>query len=126
MRQLSLRFPELALNSFGRIHFSLADLTERVFNIMNNLRRCALEAGAIRKIGTVEKIEYTFHGFGNQYTTINGKEYITFWDFADGVCVGARVEFSEEENGRVSMGNLNLVGPKARDIRVIERPERRK
>lgn len=73
-----------------------------------------------RKTGTVEKIEYTFNGFGNQYTTIDGKEYITFWDFADGVKVGATVEFTEEENGRVKMGNVSLLGPRARDIKVIE------
>lgn len=33
-------------------------------------------AAAVRKIGTIGKIDYTFHGFGNQYTTIDGKEYI--------------------------------------------------
>ena len=39
----------------------------------------------------------TFGLFGQQYTTINGKRYITFFDLADrrlqGLKVGARVEF---------------------------------
>lgn len=30
--------------------------------------------------GVVEKIEYTSGGFGNQFTTIDGVRYVTFWD----------------------------------------------
>jgi hypothetical protein len=72
-----------------------------------------------RKMGIVEKIEYTHGGFGNQYTTIDGKEYITYWDFAEGVDVGAKVEFTEQEDGVITFGNLSLHGPKANDIKVI-------
>ena len=85
----------------------------------------ALETIAARKIGTVEKIEFTRDGFGNQYTTIDGKEYITFWDFADGICVGAKVEFTEEENGCVSMGGVSMVGARARQIKVVQSPKDR-
>jgi hypothetical protein len=71
-----------------------------------------------RKTGTVENVEYTFGGMGNQYTTIDGVRYITYWDFADGVKVGAQVEFTEEKEG-VQFGNLRLVGPRATNIRVM-------
>ncbi len=30
--------------------------------------------------GTVEKVEYTHGGAGNQWTTISGVRYCTFWD----------------------------------------------
>lgn len=36
--------------------------------------------------------------------------------------MGAKVEFTDEEDGRVSMGSVSLVGPRARDIKVIEKP----
>jgi hypothetical protein len=72
-----------------------------------------------RKTGIVEKIEFTIGGLGNQYTTIDCVKYITYWDFADGVKVGARVEFTEEENGVVQFGNLRLIGPRAREIKVL-------
>lgn len=48
-------------------------------------------------IGTFQGLEVTFRSFGQQYTTIDGKRYITFFDLADrklrGLRVGARVEF---------------------------------
>lgn len=31
--------------------------------------------------GVVEKVEFTQHGMGNQWTTIDGVRYCTFWDF---------------------------------------------
>ena len=33
-----------------------------------------------RKIGTVEKIDFTSGGAGNQWTTIDGTRYATWWD----------------------------------------------
>lgn len=41
--------------------------------------------------GTVEKIDFTSGGAGNQFTTIDGKRYATWWDFKQGVRVGAVV-----------------------------------
>lgn len=35
---------------------------------------------AKRLTGVVEKVEFTHGGAGNQYTTIDGVRYITFWD----------------------------------------------
>lgn len=33
------------------------------------------------KIGTVEKVELTFGSAGNQWTTIDGVKYATWWDW---------------------------------------------
>ena len=73
-----------------------------------------------RKTGIVENIRFTHGGFGNQYTTINGKEYITYWDFADGIQKGATVEFTEKEDGAINFGNVSLCGVMAKDIKVIK------
>lgn len=45
------------------------------------------------KIGTIEKIEFTSGGAGNQWTTIDGVVYATWWDFKQGVRLGSRVEY---------------------------------
>ncbi len=39
----------------------------------------------IRKTGTVEKIEYTNGGAGNQWTTIDGVRYATWFDIRNPV-----------------------------------------
>ena len=48
-------------------------------------------------IGTFEDFELAFGSFGQQYTTIDGKKYITFFDLADprlrGLVSGVRVEY---------------------------------
>jgi hypothetical protein len=48
-------------------------------------------------IGTFEKFELAFGSFGQQYSTIDGREYVTFFDLMDpkfgGLHRGARVEF---------------------------------
>ena len=45
--------------------------------------------------GKVTKIEYTHGPFGNQYTSINGTRYATWWDVATTpVRKGATVEYS--------------------------------
>jgi hypothetical protein len=48
-------------------------------------------------IGTFEKFELTFGSFGQQYTTIDGRRYVTYFDLADpdlrGLGPGAQVEF---------------------------------
>lgn len=44
--------------------------------------------------GTVEKVEFTEGSAGNQWTTIDGKRYATWWDAREfGVKPGARVKF---------------------------------
>ena len=45
------------------------------------------------RIGTIEKIKFTSGGAGNQWTTIDGTRYATWWSFGDGVKVGAEVEY---------------------------------
>jgi hypothetical protein len=48
-------------------------------------------------IGTFERFELTFGSFGQQYTTLDGRKYITYFDLGDpklkGLEPGARVEF---------------------------------
>ena len=48
-------------------------------------------------IGTFEKLELTFGSFGQQYATIDGRKYITYFDLADprlqGLEPGVKVEF---------------------------------
>ena len=48
-------------------------------------------------IGTFESFELTHGSFGQQYTTIDGEDYITFFDLADpklrGLRPGVRVEY---------------------------------
>ena len=48
-------------------------------------------------IGTFENFELAFGSFGQQYTTIDGEDYITFFDLADpklrGLRPGVRVEY---------------------------------
>jgi hypothetical protein len=51
--------------------------------------------GGVR--GTFENFEVTFGSFGQQYTTIDGQKYVTYFDLADpklkGLEPGVRVEF---------------------------------
>ena len=48
-------------------------------------------------IGTFENFEVTHGSFGQQYTTIDGQVYLTWFDGADpnlrGLAAGARVEY---------------------------------
>lgn len=49
--------------------------------------------------GTVERVEYTYGGAGNQWTTIDGKRYATYTDWNNpetkgGLIVGTIVEFT--------------------------------
>lgn len=46
-----------------------------------------------RKVGVVESIEYTSGGAGNQWTTIDGEKYATYWEFSQGVRKGAVVVY---------------------------------
>ena len=51
-------------------------------------------------IGTFENFELAFGSFGQQYTSIDGEEYITFFDLADpklrGLRPGVRVEYEAQ------------------------------
>lgn len=53
------------------------------------------------KTGVVERIELSHGDLGQQYTTINGKVYHTWFDFADGIQQGVTVEFEEELNAKI-------------------------
>jgi hypothetical protein len=49
------------------------------------------------RIGTFETFELTHGSFGQQYSTIDGRKYVTWFDLSDpklkGLAPGARVEF---------------------------------
>ncbi|MCC6355224.1 MAG: hypothetical protein IT577_15135 [Verrucomicrobiae bacterium] len=51
------------------------------------------------KIGTVEAIELTLGSFGQQYATIDGRRFVTWFDYRDpalaGLRPGCRVEYRE-------------------------------
>ena len=61
------------------------------------------------KEGVVNKIRYTNGGFGEQYTTIDGVEYVTYFDIMDpklkGLGTGARVRYTSKD------GPTRLGGP---------------
>ena len=44
------------------------------------------------KVGKIEKLELSFGGMGNQWTTIDGRLYATWWDYKEGWKVGDIVE----------------------------------
>ena len=56
----------------------------------------------MKRTGIIEKIQLTHGDLGQQYTTINGKTYHTWFDFADGIREGLLVEYEEELNKRIS------------------------
>ena len=54
-------------------------------------------------IGTVEDVQFTTGGLGNQWTTIDGKKYMTWWNFhTHPVRIGKRVEYSVSLQQQVS------------------------
>ena len=59
--------------------------------------RCLVLGGGIM-IGTFEAVEFTLGQFGQQYTTIDGTKYITYFDLLDrklrGLKRGVKVEFT--------------------------------
>lgn len=67
------------------------------------------------KIGTVEKVEFTCGGLGNQFTTIDGRTYFTWWDARrHKVWKGVRVKYSVQEGVEVC-SHPKMVG----DVAVI-------
>lgn len=47
------------------------------------------------KTGVVETVQYTYGGAGNQWTTIDGVRYATWWDIRTrDWCEGDRVQFT--------------------------------
>jgi hypothetical protein len=77
-------------------------------------------------IGTFENFEVAFGSFGQQYTTIDGRRYITYFDLADpklkGLEAGARVEF-ETRSGPTMLCHSPRVSeqlPSADLLRVLE------
>jgi hypothetical protein len=80
----------------------------------------------VRMTGTFQSFELTFGSFGQQYTTIDGRQYVTFFDLMDpklrGLEAGAKVEFEAME-GPTKLCDNPLVTealPAARLLRVIQ------
>jgi hypothetical protein len=63
-------------------------------------------------VGTIEKIDFKLHSFGEQYTTIDGQEYVTHINLSDPACAGIRtlavVEFEVAPEPKV-LCNHSLV-----------------
>lgn len=74
------------------------------------------------KTGIVEDIEFRLYSFGEQITTINGKRYMTWWDFKDGIEVGVRVQFTEYLNAKF-WDSPKMSGDLARKLKVLDDPE---
>jgi hypothetical protein len=78
------------------------------------------------RIGTFESFEMTFGSFGQQYTTIDGQKYITYFDLAGpklrGLGPGARVEFEARPGPTVLCNSprVNEQLPSASVVRVVE------
>jgi hypothetical protein len=52
--------------------------------------------------GTVDKVAFTQGGLGNQWTTIDGRKFMTWWDIRKhAVKKGARVRYTFKENSTV-------------------------
>lgn len=72
--------------------------------------------GAKVKTGFVENVEFTQDGAGNQWTTIDGVEYATYWDMhTKNWKVGDRVAFTVEN------ASLFLGQPKIQHARNISK-----
>jgi hypothetical protein len=76
--------------------------------------------------GTFQRFELAFGAFGQQYTTIDGRQYVTFFDLMDpnlrGLKAGAKVEF-EATKGPTKLCNHPVVLealPAAKLLRVIQ------
>jgi len=55
-------------------------------------------------IGIVDSVQYTIDGLGNQYTTIDGTCYMTWWNLLEHrVRPGVTVRYSVQENQRVCL-----------------------
>ena len=77
-------------------------------------------------IGTFENFELAFGSFGQQHTTIDGEEYITFFDLADpklrGLGSGVRVEYEARPGPTVLCHSPHVEEPlpSATLVRVLE------
>jgi hypothetical protein len=53
-------------------------------------------------IGRVDNVEFTFGSFGHQWTTIDGRRFITWWDWNElNIRPGVIVEYTVEEGAKV-------------------------
>jgi hypothetical protein len=79
----------------------------------------------MKKTGIIEKIQLTHGDLGQQYTTISGKVYHTWFNFEDGIHEGVSVEYEEELGKRISScphpGNWDagIYADVASNIRVL-------
>jgi hypothetical protein len=78
-------------------------------------------------IGTFEKFELTFGSFGEQRTTVDGVEYVTWFDLMDpnlkGLEAGAKVEYLVRPGPSVlcEMPRVTSVLASAKLVRVVRR-----
>jgi len=81
-------------------------------------------------IGTFQGCRLTFGSFGQQYTTIDGRKYITFFNLADpklrGLEPGARVEFEPRPGPTVMCHSPHVTEDlaSAELVRVVESASR--
>ena len=78
-------------------------------------------------IGTFEEFRLTFGSFGEQHTTIDGVEYLTWFDLTDpnlrGLEAGAEVEFEPRPGPTVLCGMPRVTSPlpSGKVVRVLRR-----
>lgn len=73
-------------------------------------------------IGTIEKVQFTSGSFGEQYVTIDGQTYMTYWNI-DQLKRGSRVEIAVgEPRQNCFSGNSQVVfkEPQAEFLRFVE------
>jgi hypothetical protein len=75
--------------------------------------------------GVVQKFELKFGSFGEQVTTIDGQDYLTWFDLADprlkGFGLGCRVEFEAASGPTIlcSQPHMQSPLPSARITRIL-------
>ena len=73
-------------------------------------------------IGTIEKVQFTSGSFGEQYVTIDGQTYMTYWDISQLKC-GSKVEISvgkPRKNCFVGDSQVVFNEPQAEFLRFID------
>jgi hypothetical protein len=73
-------------------------------------------------IGTIEKVQYTSGSFGEQYVTIDGQTYMTYWNI-DQLKRGSKVEIAVGEprkNCFVGDSQVVFKEPQAEFLRFVE------
>lgn len=72
------------------------------------------------KTGKVDRVEFTQNSLGNQWTTIDGKRYMTWWDIRTlPIKAGATVEYTPFD-GSLNISNSVLEYKGVKIHRVLE------